>query len=70
MNTRGEKVCQFIERYCLNPEDSKVGQPIKLLGLQRKFILPPKSWEELVFAFLLAATSLRIDFGQICALPL
>src|SRR6056300_535927 len=39
MTTRGEKVCQFIERYCLIPEGSKVGQPIKLLNFQRKFVL-------------------------------
>ena len=39
MTTRGEKVCQFIERYCLIPEGSKVGQPIKLLDFQRKFVL-------------------------------
>ena len=35
----GEKVCQFIERYCLIPEGSKVGQPIKLLDFQRRFVL-------------------------------
>jgi hypothetical protein len=39
MTTRGEKVCKFIERYCLIPEGSKVGQPIKLLDFQRKFVL-------------------------------
>ena len=39
MTTRGEKVCQFIERYCLIPEGSKVGQPIQLLDFQRKFVL-------------------------------
>ena len=39
MTKRGEKVCQFIERYCLIPEGSKVGQPIKLLDFQRKFVL-------------------------------
>ena len=39
MTTRGEKVCQFIERFCLIPEGSKVGQPIKLLDFQRKFVL-------------------------------
>jgi hypothetical protein len=38
MTTRGEKICQFIERYCLIPEGSKVGQPIKLLNFQRKFV--------------------------------
>jgi len=39
MSKRGEKVCKFIERYCLIPEGSKVGQPIKLLDFQRKFVL-------------------------------
>ena len=37
MPTRGEKVCQFIERYCLIPEGSKVGNPIWLLDFQRFF---------------------------------
>ena len=39
MTTRGEKVCQFIGRYCLVPEGSGVGQPMKLMDFQRKFIL-------------------------------
>jgi len=39
MTTRGEMVCQFIERCCLIPEGSKVGQPIKLLDFQRKLVL-------------------------------
>lgn len=37
--TRGEKVCAFIEKYVRIPEGSLVGQPIKLAGFQRKFIL-------------------------------
>ena len=37
--TRGEKICAFIERYCLIPEGAQVGQPIKLIKCQRKFIL-------------------------------
>lgn len=37
--TRGEKVCAFIEKYCVIPEGSKVGQPIKLAEFQRRFIL-------------------------------
>jgi phage terminase large subunit-like protein len=37
--TRGEKVCAFIERFCLVPEGKSVGQPIKLMPFQRKFIL-------------------------------
>ena len=39
MWTLGEKVCQFIERHCLIPEGSKVGDPIKPLDFQRKFVL-------------------------------
>lgn len=39
MQTRGEKVCKFIEAYCPVPEGKLVGQPIKLLAFQRKFIL-------------------------------
>ena len=37
--TRGEKICAFIEHYCLIPECAQVGQPIKLMKFQRKFIL-------------------------------
>jgi phage terminase large subunit-like protein len=37
--TRGEKVCAFIERFCIVPEGKSVGQPIKLLPFQRNFIL-------------------------------
>ena len=37
--TRGEKVCAFIERYCLVPEGAQVGKPIKLAKFQRDFIL-------------------------------
>jgi hypothetical protein len=35
MTTRGEKVCQFIERYCLIPEGSKVGQPSIYVARER-----------------------------------
>lgn len=37
--TRGEKVCSFIERYCLCPEGDHIGKPIVLEAFQRKFIL-------------------------------
>lgn len=37
--TRGERVCEFITRYCRAPEGSMVGQPIKLAPFQREFIL-------------------------------
>jgi len=37
--TRGERVCAFIEKYCLCPEGDHIGQPIKLLEFERRFIL-------------------------------
>lgn len=37
--TRGEKVCAFIEKYCLTPEGDHIGKPIRLEPFQRKFIL-------------------------------
>ena len=37
--TRGERVIAFIERYCIVPEGTLLGQPVKLLPFQRRFIL-------------------------------
>lgn len=37
--TRGERICAFVERYCLTPEGKHVGQPLKLMEFQRRFIL-------------------------------
>lgn len=37
--TRGQKVCAFIETYCLAPEGDKIGEPMKLEPFQRKFVL-------------------------------
>jgi len=37
--SRGERVIAFIERYCLVPEGTLLGKPVKLLPFQRKFIL-------------------------------
>jgi phage terminase large subunit-like protein len=37
--TRGEKVCAFVEKYCLAPEGDHIGKPIHLEPFQRKFIL-------------------------------
>lgn len=37
--TRGEKVCAFIERYCVIPEGAQVGKPMRLMPFQRNFIL-------------------------------
>jgi len=35
----GERVLSFIDQYCMTPEGSDVGRPLKLLPFQRKFIL-------------------------------
>lgn len=37
--TRGEKVCQFIERHLMVPEGDLVGQPMRLAEFQRQFVL-------------------------------
>lgn len=37
--TRGERVCAFIERYCIVAEGDLVGRPINLEPFQRDFIL-------------------------------
>lgn len=39
LRTRGERVIAFIEKYCLVPEGALVGQPLKLLDFQKKWIL-------------------------------
>jgi len=39
MLTRGEKVIKFIQTYCLVPEGTLVGQPVKLAQFQIDFIL-------------------------------
>jgi phage terminase large subunit-like protein len=36
--TRGDKVCRFIEEFCRAPEGKHVGQPIVLEDFQREFI--------------------------------
>lgn len=37
--TRGERVCRFIESYCVVPEGKLVGKPVKLAAFQKKFII-------------------------------
>lgn len=37
--TRGEKVCAFIETYLCQPEGDHVGQPMRLMDWQKRFIL-------------------------------
>lgn len=37
--TRGERVIAFIERFCLVPEGTLLGKPVRLLDFQKKFIL-------------------------------
>ena len=39
MTSRGELICEFIEKYCVIPEGAQVGQPMQLMTFQRKFIL-------------------------------
>ena len=39
MMTRGERVCGFIEGYCLVPEGDHVGKPVVLAPFQKEFIL-------------------------------
>lgn len=38
-DTRGERVCKFIETYCVVPDGVHVGKPLHLEPFQRKFIL-------------------------------
>jgi len=37
--TRGERVCAFIEKFCIVSEGDLIGKPIKLEPFQRRFIL-------------------------------
>ena len=37
--TRGQRNIKFIESFCVVPEGSKVGQPVRLAKFQKKFIL-------------------------------
>lgn len=37
--TRGERVCAFIERYCIVPEGDLIGKPVRLEQFQRRFII-------------------------------
>jgi phage terminase large subunit-like protein len=37
--TRGEKVCAFIQAYCIVPQGDLAGKPMRLEDFQRKFIL-------------------------------
>ena len=36
---RGDKICDFIEKFCVIPEGKLVGEPMKLMPFQRKFII-------------------------------
>lgn len=37
--TRGERVCKFIEKYCIVPEGDAVGKPVRLIDEQAMFYL-------------------------------
>jgi len=69
--TRGEKVCAFIEQYCLIPEGAQVGQPIKLMNFQKQFILdvydnPHGTRRAYLSVASATATSKRIRVQLIC----
>lgn len=37
--SRGQRMCAFMEQYCIVPEGMKVGQPLELEPFQKKFLL-------------------------------
>ncbi len=37
--TRGERVIQFIQAYCVIPEGEHVGKPVVLADFQKRFLL-------------------------------
>lgn len=37
--TRGERVIEFVQRYCICPEGENIGKPMILLPFQKKFLL-------------------------------
>jgi hypothetical protein len=61
--TRGEKICAFIEHYCLIPEGAQVGQPIKLMKFQRKLEAEARQRQ-------IAATIRYISWGVIAAISI
>ena len=61
--TRGEKICAFIEHYCLIPEGAHVGQPIKLMKFQRKLEAEARQRQ-------IAATIRYISWGVIAAISI
>ena len=61
--TRGEKICAFIEHYCLIREGAQVGQPIKLMKFQRKKEAEARQRQ-------IAATIRYISWGLITALSI
>jgi hypothetical protein len=61
--TRGQKICAFIEHYCLIPEGAQFGSPVKLMKFQRKK-------EAEVRQHQIAATIRYILWGLITALSI
>ena len=37
--SRGERVCRFIEQFCIVPEGKLIGKPLRLMPFQERFIL-------------------------------
>jgi len=61
--TPGQKICAFIEHYCLIPEGAQVGQPIKLMKFQRKLEAEARQRQ-------IAATIRYISWGVIAAISI
>ena len=61
--TRGEKICAFIEHYCLIQEGAQVGQPIKLMKFQRTKEAEARQRQ-------IAATIRYISWGVIAAISI
>jgi hypothetical protein len=61
--TRGQKICAFIEHYCLIPEGAQFGSPVKLMKFQRKKEAEVRQRQ-------IAATIRYISWGLITALSI
>ena len=61
--TPGQKICAFIEHYCLIPEGAQVGQPIKLMKFQRKLEAEARQRQ-------IAATIRYISWGVIATISI
>ena len=63
VRTRGVKVCEFIEKFCLAPEGDLIGKPIKLGPFQRRFQLQP-STSRVTLASATSTLDAMVSFGR------